>query len=376
MKRVLSYAVCLILVLQLCALFPSCGKDAGDSTETTDSSEVTASDVTTSTADLYSDPLNEDGMYKVRALDYVKVDKSALEVVMVPSGLIDLSDDDLTCAIAAVISEYADADIKADREIRLGDTVNIDYVGSVDGVEFSGGSTEGKGTDVTIGVTSYIDDFLYQLIGHRAGDVVNIEVTFPENYGNEQLNGKDALFVTTVNYILTTPELTDEFVKANLGFDTADAFIEDAKKKLTDERLSDWVVGYINDICTVSEVPATFSAHQVQMTLDYYAGYAEYYGMTLDDFISAAFNMTKDQFLADAATGETCSSNARYTLCCQAIAETLGLAADEEALADYFEKTSGSRDYSELENYYGLPYLKQVVLAEIVGEYIKTRAIK
>lgn len=371
MKRVLSFAVCLVFMLQLCALFSSCGKNTGDSPETTDSSEVT-----TSTTDLYSSPLNEAGMYKVRALDYVKVEKSALEVVKVPAGLIDVSDDDLTCAVAAIICEYADDGIKADREIRLGDTVNIDYVGSVDGVEFSGGSTGGKGTDVTIGVTSYIDDFLYQLIGHKAGDVVNVEVTFPENYGNEQLNGKDALFVTTVNYILTTPELTDEFVKANLGFDTADAFTEDVKKKLTDEKLSGWVIEYIRDICTVSEIPSTFYDHQVQMMLDYYAGYANYYGMTLDEFITAAFSMTKDQLLADTATVEVCTSNARYTLCCQAIAETLGLEADEEAIADYFEKTSGSRDYAELEDYYGLPYLKQVVLAEIVGEYIKTRAIK
>lgn len=82
-----------------------------------------------------------------------------------------------------------------------GDTVNIDYVGSVDGVEFDGGNTNGAGTDLTIGSGRYIDDFEEQLIGAHPGDTVNVNVTFPEDYGNEELNGQDALFVVTVNGI-------------------------------------------------------------------------------------------------------------------------------------------------------------------------------
>ena len=82
-----------------------------------------------------------------------------------------------------------------------GDTVNIDYVGSVDGVEFAGGSTNGAGTSLTIGSGSYIDDFEEQLIGHNVGDEVDVNVTFPENYGNEELSGKDALFKVVINGI-------------------------------------------------------------------------------------------------------------------------------------------------------------------------------
>jgi len=82
-----------------------------------------------------------------------------------------------------------------------GDTVNIDYVGTVDGVEFEGGNTNGAGTSLTIGSGSYIDDFEEQLIGAHPGDTVEVNVTFPENYGNEELNGKDAVFTVTVNGI-------------------------------------------------------------------------------------------------------------------------------------------------------------------------------
>ena len=82
-----------------------------------------------------------------------------------------------------------------------GDTVNIDYVGTVDGVEFEGGNTDGNGTDLVIGSGDYIDDFEDQLIGSHPGDTVEVHVTFPDDYGNEELNGKDAVFTVTVNGI-------------------------------------------------------------------------------------------------------------------------------------------------------------------------------
>lgn len=76
--------------------------------------------------------------------------------------------------------------------VESGDTVNIDYVGTVDGVEFEGGSTDGAGTDLVIGSGSYIDGFEDQLIGAHPGDTVEVNVTFPEDYGVEDLNGKAA----------------------------------------------------------------------------------------------------------------------------------------------------------------------------------------
>ena len=82
-----------------------------------------------------------------------------------------------------------------------GDTVNIDYVGSIDGVEFDGGNTQGNGTDLTIGSGRYIDDFEEQLSGAHPGDEVEVTVTFPDDYGNDELNGKEAVFDVTVNGI-------------------------------------------------------------------------------------------------------------------------------------------------------------------------------
>lgn len=82
-----------------------------------------------------------------------------------------------------------------------GDTVNIDYVGKIDGTEFDGGSTDGMGTDLIIGSGSYIDDFEEQLIGSHPGDEVEVTVTFPEDYQEADFRGKEAVFDVTVNGI-------------------------------------------------------------------------------------------------------------------------------------------------------------------------------
>lgn len=89
----------------------------------------------------------------------------------------------------------------AEDTVQNGDTVFIDYVGSIDGVEFEGGNTHGQGTELTIGSHMYIDDFEEQLIGHKAGDEVDVNVTFPEDYQMEDLAGKDALFKVTIHSI-------------------------------------------------------------------------------------------------------------------------------------------------------------------------------
>ena len=83
--------------------------------------------------------------------------------------------------------------------VQAGDTINLDYVGSVDGIEFEGGSTQGQGTDLTLGSGTYIDGFEEAVECHKVGESFDIHVTFPENYGNSDLAGKDAVFNITIN---------------------------------------------------------------------------------------------------------------------------------------------------------------------------------
>lgn len=87
------------------------------------------------------------------------------------------------------------------REVKDGDTVNIDYTGYKDGEAFDGGSTNGAGADLEIGSGTYIDGFESGLIGKKVGDTVDLDLTFPENYGAEDLAGADVTFTVTINGI-------------------------------------------------------------------------------------------------------------------------------------------------------------------------------
>lgn len=82
-----------------------------------------------------------------------------------------------------------------------GDFISIDFVGTVDGKEIRGGNTKGTGEDLLIGSGSYIDNFEDQLIGHHVGETLDVIVTYPEDYVDEDLRNKEAVYTTTINGI-------------------------------------------------------------------------------------------------------------------------------------------------------------------------------
>ncbi|MEG0833731.1 MAG: FKBP-type peptidyl-prolyl cis-trans isomerase, partial [Oscillospiraceae bacterium] len=148
----------------------------------------------------YSAALGDDGFWKgVKASKLVTLPENYLSIE-IPANVHTITDEAVGVEVGKLMDTFAKAEQLKNRAVADGDTLNIDYVGSIGGKEFEGGSTGGGGTSVTVGTTQYIDDFINQLIGHKPGDTFNIEVTFPDNYGKEELNGKDAVFVTTINY--------------------------------------------------------------------------------------------------------------------------------------------------------------------------------
>ena len=123
-----------------------------------------------------------------------------------------------------------------DRPVKSGDTVNLNYLGSVDGIPFDGGAADNY--DLVIGSGSFIPGFEDQLIGAENGADVDVNVTFPEEYHAEELAGKPALFKCHINSIKAKelPEADDEFVKDVTDFETLAEYKEDLKKKLTEEK--------------------------------------------------------------------------------------------------------------------------------------------
>lgn len=123
-----------------------------------------------------------------------------------------------------------------DRATQDGDTVLIDFDGYVDGKQFEGGKADDY--SLVLGSHSFIDNFEEQLVGKNIGDDVEVNVTFPENYQAEELQGKPAVFKVRIKEIKVKelPELDDDFAQDVSNFDTIAEYKEDLKKKLTENK--------------------------------------------------------------------------------------------------------------------------------------------
>ena len=124
----------------------------------------------------------------------------------------EVTDEDVDARLASAQNNLAELVVKEDAASQ-GDTVVIDFVGSVDGVEFEGG--KGSNHSLELGSGQFIPGFEEQLVGHKAGDEVEVKVTFPEDYQAADLAGKEAVFATKVNEVKAkeVPELDDELAK-------------------------------------------------------------------------------------------------------------------------------------------------------------------
>lgn len=147
----------------------------------------------------------------------------------------EVSDDDIDQVLNRELEENARIVQIDDRPVKDGDLVNINFEGFVDGEAFEGGTAEGY--DLTIGSGQFIPGFEDQIIGKEIDEEFNVEVTFPEDYNQESLQGQDAVFKTTVNEITekVLPELDDEFVKDISEFDTLDEYKESLRERLEKE---------------------------------------------------------------------------------------------------------------------------------------------
>lgn len=326
----------------------------------------------------YSAGLTETGSFEgVKALELVTLpDYKTHEV---PEDVSTVSDEDVQMELDNRMSAFATTEQIKDRAVEDGDTVNIDYVGSVDGVEFEGGNTGGNGTTVTIGVTSYIDDFLEQLIGHKPGDTFDVNVTFPTPYeNNEDLSGKDAVFVTTINYIEeeNTPELTDSFVKEHWkeseGWSTVAETTEGVREELRDAAVQQYLFDWVCNNAQISQVPDNLYQYQVNIMTGYYQNMAKQYGMTMDDLLKA-MGVEGGADGLEESNKEVLEKNARESLILQALSEEMSVVPTDENIAAYMQRTAGIEDYSAVEEQYGKPYLMLITREDMAKRALSAR---
>ena len=263
------------------------------------------------------------------------------ENISVPADEVAATEEEVNNAINATLTSNRELSTDADLEIADGDTVNIDYVGTVDGVEFEGGNSGGTGYDLTIGSGSFIDNFEEQLIGHKPGEEVTVNVTFPEGY-NDELGGKEASFAVTVNGIIVTPELTDEFVAEKLseeGVSTAAEYRAKVENDYYEEHLGEYLTNYVVENSTVSSYPKDYlntvkslTKYEDEYMMDYYNQLYASFGMEGNTNVwETRGEEIKDELSYEKELKMRAEETVKEELVYQAIFEKAGLSIDTES---------------------------------------------
>ena len=323
----------------------------------------------------YSAMLNDDGTIEgINVEDYVET-FDVNDVTLAKADL-EFTDAEVEEDIQSQLENFKDLNTDKKLEVKSGDDVSIDYVGTMDGEEFEGGSAEDY--TLTIGSGSFIEGFEDQLIGTHPGDQVTVNVTFPDPYeNNPDYAGKDASFAVTVKGIYQLGEFTDEFVQKNLSdkAQTVDEYKQYLKDTNYQTNLENAITEYVTNNVSAKKYPKDYLKHlkSLQMTIDeeefnYMAQMYAAYGMNFDysnvmQYKGAANSDEYEKILQEAAE-KACLNNMAY----QDLAADAGITISDE---DYETFKTDNQITDEVEEMYGKAYMiQQYVLPEKVRDYI------
>ncbi len=298
----------------------------------------------------------------------------------------EVKDTDVESKLQQWLMGYGEKEQKKTGVAAKGDTVGIDYVGRIDGVEFDGGSTKGAGTEITLGSSGYVDNFDDQIVGHEPGQTFDVKVTFPENYGKEELNGKEAVFETTLNYISGTkyPELTDEFVAEKTEYKTIDEYRkhirEDLIKQTAENDLNtdkETMMKQMMDTSAVKELPEKEMKTRIEKLTNQLKSTAASYGISLDQYLMY-MGMSADN-LQEQIRNAVLDHIKRKMIVC-AIAEKADISVSKKEAEDKIREllnATGLKDVAALNEQYGYEDedYYYIIMEEKVLQYLYDNAV-
>ena len=375
MKQFITKALCFVCAGALAVGMAGCGRSASSGA----SSESTRLDLG-SAADYdyqnftYSDGLDENGYWTgVKALDIVTLPEDYAAIPLKKAD-IEPTEDEVQSQIDSLLDQHATTAEVTGRAAANGDTVTIDYSGTVGGVAFTGGTYSGY--SLQLGSGTFIDGFEDQIVGHNVGDTFDVKVTFPEGYSDSTdaegntlvLSGKEAVFSVTLNGISqeVQPELTDAWVDETLGtsndLHSVEALRAFYQQQLYQSNLQTAAMDYLLQNSTFGEIPKSVLDYQVTQCLNYYYTMGGYYGYELDAFVQMMGYDNADAMLA--ALADNIESYAKEALVYQAVAEAMELAPTQEQIDAYSTYTDT----------YGANYCTMVAMMDTVTEALTTGA--
>ncbi len=241
-----------------------------------------------------------------------------------------------------------------DRAVENGDTANIDYVGTKDGVAFDGGTAQGY--NLGIGSGRFIDGFEEGLVGVMPGETVDLELTFPENYGAADLAGQDVIFTVTVNYIMPT-EIEDSVV-AGMGIEGVTNeeelrqyvydYLYATAEQNYEAALQNAVLNSFMASNTIEEVPEALVERYATASKTNIESTAASYGTDADTFTNYYYGMDFESFVAKYS-----EEAAKQDMALQAVANAENMEITDEELDTMLLEYAQSAGYTTIEEYIG-----------------------
>lgn len=287
--------------------------------------------------------------------------------------------------INTILKSYAEL-VTVDRAAVEGDTVNINFVGTLDGVAFEGGTNDSEeGANLELGSNSFIDGFEDGLIGAVAGEERVLNLTFPDPYElNKEMSGKDVVFTVTVNSVqeLVVPELTDEFIAENAeGYANVEEYVEGLRDALNESSYFEQITELIMASSEVTEYPEDEVAAEKQAMIDYYNSYAEYYasyfGFDTETALAYFFNIESTEALETYAEeyAYQITKNKMILQEIAAIEEIQVTEADYNTQGLEYAISYGYEDLATFETDYGKEEIESVILLDMVMDFILEQAV-
>ena len=278
-----------------------------------------------------------------------------------------ITDKDVEDAVPEYLAENDLFEKDTTSEIKKGDTVNIAFIGRIDGKAFENGTTDSY--DVEIGSKSLIDTFEDQLIGKMPGETVQVKVTFPKDYQGKEVAGKDAVFETTINYIDETPKLTDKFVKEKLSDRYGYTTVKEMKKTIRDEifktNKTDYIWNHMIEKSKFKEIPDELINDRVDVLVNGLKAQLKASNYTLKDYLSA-YGIEDETTLRDQYKS-SCESTVKVFLIADAIAADKKISVTDEDVKAYFN----GEDTAQYEKQYSKAYINRIVLNNLVIQEIE-----
>ena len=375
-KRAIMISMLLVMALSVTGCSQKTAtKDKDTKTEETaktDDAEETESDNTEDTSE--ATPTTAELM---AGIDVEKcVTLGDYKGVTVEKTIQSVTDEDVQNEIDNALANYP---VEVDQAAKEGDTVNIDYVGKIDGEEFDGGSDQGA--DLKLGSGKFIDGFEDGLIGARKGETRTLNLTFPEDY-TQDLAGKAVEFTVTVNAVKEPlSEPTDQWVADNIeGYDNIADYKAGirSEQEESNEQTAENQVRYaawtqVIDNCTINEYPETLVEVGKKLYEQQVETYAKYAGMELDAYIESS-GLTQEEYQSNME--EYGKNVAAQALVCQAICDKEGFAIGDDdyqkALQDMLTEYGCTED--ELIQTYGQDNVEQSIMLNRVSNLILENA--